>query len=76
MKALEWLAALMARWRATGLPGRHTTAPRGGPKEIDIDLSGFGHETGTSDATDYDVHSLGEPIDPARVRGSGRRAGS
>ena len=77
MKALRWLArwARGAPWY-TGAQPDADTVPRSAPQPIDIDLSGFDDVAGgTGESTDYDVHSLGEPIDPARADAAGRRSG-
>ena len=69
MKTPRWFARLLARWRRD--PTRRERGPlRAPPREIDIDLSSFDvHDQ----VTDYDVHSLGDPIDPpATARRAGR----
>lgn len=64
-----WLARLLARWRASD---RVVAAcgPAAPLREIDIDLTG-GETPTTGESTDYDVHSLGEPIEPPAVRRAG-----
>jgi hypothetical protein len=64
-----WLVHLFDRWRRdAGAAAR----PLSGPREIDIDLT-RSDAAPPGESTDYDVHSLGEPIEPpTAVRRAGR----
>jgi hypothetical protein len=58
----RWLARLLERWSSEAPLRAAPPAPR----EIDIDLT---REPAVppGESTDYDVHSLGEPIDPPAI---------
>jgi hypothetical protein len=64
-----WLIRLIDRWRRDA---GEAARPLSGPREIDIDLT-HGDAAPAAESTDYDVHSLGEPIEPpATARRAGR----
>ena len=64
MNPLRSLADLFARWLGGGPPPR-AAAPAAELQEIDIDLSTLPRDA-ADEVTDYDVHSLGEPVEPTR----------
>ena len=73
LKAPPWFTRLLARWRGAS-PGRGRGRTDAGTplREIDIDLSAADAAV-NGEVTDYDVHSLGDPIDPpATARRAGR----
>ena len=70
MNRRGWLVRLLERWH--GVDRSTAVAPLTGPSEIEIDLT-CSDAAPTAESTDYDVHSLGEPIEPpAVVRRAGR----
>jgi hypothetical protein len=68
MKLLDWLRAAWRR-RHAALEPRSSAWPASQPSRIDIVLSEIAPDEldaqQRGEATDYDVRSLGEPIDPA-----------